>query len=231
MKFQFTGILDDKQRRSIQLGVACRYLLGVECLVLLLIILSIFSKDELFVSVLAAVVSILGVEVMRYWFNYSFNRLVLNRFCKELVTRHSKELKLIINFMEKYDSEEDISEESLIKIFKGFYKIGRHMEEDSMLELQSKMRMDLITRIRADFWILQFRRRRDIVGFIAYLLCRYNHWYPRFGFTYPKDNKGTRKLAGILTRKKVKECQKRYGRRYGKKIANYLYGVRQQENL
>ncbi len=223
MKFKSGGILDDKHRKEMQLRVRCRYLLGFGCLIIILIALFIFSGDKFFVSVLASVISVLTVEIMRYWFNYPFNRSVLDRFCKELVTRHSKELESVVNFIKKYDSEKDVSLKSSLKMFSAIAKLGQYLEEDSAFELQSRMRMDLITRMRADFWILQFKSRQDIIGLIAYLLCRYNSWYPRAGLTYPK---GKRKAARIVNSNIVKRYQKKYGKKYGKKIANYLFSIK-----
>ena len=225
MKFQFKGILDDKRRRAIQLRVIGRYLLGFGCLILVLVILYISSGDKLFVGVLASVITVLTVEIMRYWFNYPFNRSVLDRFCKELVTRHSKELESVVNFVKKYDSKKDIPTESFTEILLAFFKIGGHLEGDIAFELQSRMRMDLITRMRADFWILQFKSRQDIIGLIAYLLCRYNSWHPRAGFTYPRGDRKAGRVAGKINRNIVKRFQKKYGKRYGKKIANHIFSV------
>ncbi len=226
MKFQFKGILDDKRRRAIQLRVIGRYLAGFGCLIIVLVILFICSGDKFFVSVLASVISVLTVEIMRYWFNYPFNRLVLDRFCKELVTRHSEELESVVNFMKKYDSKKDISVESSVKFFTAFAKIVQHLVGDSAFELQSKMRMDLITKMRTDFWILKFKSQQDIIGLTAYLLCRYNSWHPRASFTYPKGKRKTKRAIREMQGGIVRDYQKKYGKRYGKKIANYLFSIK-----
>ena len=124
MKFEFGGILDDKHRKEIQMRVKCRYVLGIACLILVLIILSIFPGGELFVGVLASVITVLTVEIMHCWFNYPFNRSVLDRFCKELVTRHSKELESVVNFIKKYDSEKAVSLKSSLKMLSAIAKLG-----------------------------------------------------------------------------------------------------------
>ena len=72
--------------------------------------------------------------------------MVLDRFCKELVTRHSKELEAVVDFVKKYDSEKDTSIESFTEILVAFLKMGQHLEGDIAFELQSKMRMDLFTK-------------------------------------------------------------------------------------
>ena len=66
MKFKFIGILDDKHRRGVQLRVICKYLLGLECLIAILIALYVFSGDKFFVSFLASATTVLIVEIMRY---------------------------------------------------------------------------------------------------------------------------------------------------------------------
>ena len=136
---------------------------------------------------------------MRYWFNRPFNRSVVDRFCKELVKWYSKELKSVVNFIEKYDGKEDASVESFAELFSGLLKVGRHLESDITFELQLKMRMDLFTKVGTDFWILRFRSRQDIIGLVTYILYRYNYWCPRFSLGYSKGGKKRpARLASVL---------------------------------